>query len=468
MPVDLDDWDMSTGGRMVATPFLARALELDDGTLTPMEIRRKIQAELDAQRDTREAATPLEELCATVGLLNVKKKYSVERKERIPHDFRWVAPVQDLVFRGEPVLQIFFPPAKIDVIPASMQKSLALREVSYEVITGQGVHVFMGAVPGSPDIVATMMVVTPTFKESFTLSRTTIVRTEAPVAAWVRGGATFFDTRGVQWQGSLSAGDNIAMIDGDVWYIPEDRVPTVTIRSGRAVDRQGQELVPGQFLVPDGVYGYDLDSGQLKPDPVRPPVSAELLNAWKKLQRMPRVMYAQRGVRSEFLMDVQVYDPKDRSVLVENPRVRSVAMMRRRDKYREQCRAQFLRECSNVMMFPVWECARGNVWSMLECVPGRLDVSTGYWRLRVEVSGGRERNFYMPVGREFEFYRLYVESYGRFRIKVLWLVSVPREVGVPVSNWQDYDALARNRQEWWRLGYRETNVELSGFVRELW
>ena len=200
----MDDWNALFTGHMEATPFIARALQLDDGVLTSGQIRQKIQAEVDSLCFRQEPATPLEELCAEIGLINVKKRYGSPARERIPHDFRWTAPVEDLMFDGEPVLQLVFPPAKVDLIPLSLQRSLALRDAEYKTITGKGNSLFMGALPASPDMMATFMVVTPTRKEFFELSRTSIRMSQGPVAAWVKGGATFFSAQGVEWAGNMS------------------------------------------------------------------------------------------------------------------------------------------------------------------------------------------------------------------------------------------------------------------------
>jgi len=413
---------------------------------------------------TREPATPLEELCATVGLVNVTKRYGSQGRERIPHDFRWVAPVQDLIFDGEPVLQMIFPPAKVDLVPLSLQRSLAVREAEYQVVTGKGDSVFMGALPASAEVMAIFMIVTPTRKEFFTLSRTSIMPSQGPVAAWVRGGATFFSAQGVEWAGNMSDGDNIVLIDGDMWYYPADKKPTVVVAGGKILDRQGRQLVDAPVNHQDGLCAYDMATGSLETAPIRPPVSKETYQAWKKIEPMPRVLYKHRAPLRKFEMDPQDYDPKDKSALRENPRLRSPTMMRRHKKYREQRREQFLKICPDVLLFPVWECAQGNVWSSLECSSGRQAIVTGMWRLEIE---GQCNQLYMPVGREMEFYRAFKERYGRFKILRSWLIGVIRDQGELERDWRDYDQVALRRQQWWREGYKEVQVEISNFVREL-
>lgn len=459
-----DEWHAMFVGHMEATPFIARALELDDGVMTAGEVRKKIQAEVDAICLRREPATPLEELCATVGLINVAKRYVGQGRERIPHDFRWVAPVEDLMFEGEPVLQLVFPPAKVDLIPLSLQRSLAVRDAGYRSVTGRGESLFMGALPATPEIMAIFMVVTPTRKEYFTLSRKSIIPSLGPVSAWIKGGATFFSTQGVQWAGSMCEGDNLVLIDGDVWYYPAEKKPTVLVTAGKVSDRLGHQLVEGTVDREDGLYTFDMKTGQLEVDPVRPPVSRESYQAWKKIEPMPRELYKHRSPIRKFEMDPSLYDPKDRKALEDNPRLRSPVMMRRREKYREQRREIFLQSHSDVLLFPVWECAQGNVWSMLECMPGRRMIVTGMWRLEVD---SRPTSVYMPVGREMEFYRAFKERYGRFKIWRSWLAGVPKDLGEEIREWWDYDLVATQRQQWWREGYKEVQVELSNFIREL-
>lgn len=460
----MDDWNALFTGHMEATPFIARALQLDDGVLTSGQIRQKIQAEVDSLCFRREPATPLEELCAEIGLINVTKRYGSPARERIPHDFRWTAPVEDLMFDGEPVLQLVFPPAKVDLIPLSLQRSLALRDADYKTITGRGNSLFMGALPASPDMMAIFMVVTPTRKEFFVLSRTSIMMSQGPVAAWVKGGATFFSAQGVEWAGNMSDGDNIVLVDGDMWYYPAEKKPTVVVAGRKVLDRMGRELVEGYVDQQDGQYTYDVTTGQMQESPIRPPVSRETFQAWKKIEPMPRELYKHRVPVRKFEMDVAKYDPKDRQALIDNPRLRSPTMMRRRAKYREQRREQYLGVCSDVLMFSVWECAQGNVWSGLECVSGRQTAIMGMWRLELD---GRCKSLYMPVGREMEFYRAFKERYGRFRIVHSWLVGVLRDSKDVGGDWRDFDSVATRRQQWWREGYREVQVEISNFVREL-
>lgn len=459
-----DDWNAMFVGHMEATPFIARALELDDGVMTAGEVRQKIQAEVDAICLRREPATPLEELCATVGLVNVAKRYSGQGRERIPHDFRWVAPVDDLMFEGEPVLQLVFPPAKVDLIPLALERSLAVRDVKYRAVTGKGESLFMGALPATPEIMAIFMVVTPTRKEFFTLSRTSVISSQGPVSAWIKGGATFFSAQGVQWSGCMCEGDNLVLIDGDVWYYPAEKKPTVLVTSGKVSDRLGHQLVDGKVDQEDGLYTFDMRTASLEPNPVRPPVSKESYQAWKKIEPMSREFYRYRSPVRKFEMDPQQYEPKNVKVLDDNPRLRSPMMMRRRVKYREQRREAFLRVCPDVLLFPVWECAQGNVWSMLECVPGRQTVITGMWRLELDRQPDR---LFMPVGREMEFYRAFKEKYGRFKIVRSWLIGVMKDQGELVHDWRDYDLVALQRQQWWREGYKEVQVDLSNFVREL-
>lgn len=310
-----------------------------------------------------EPATPLEELLREVGLINLTKQYSRVARPRIYHDFRWLAHPADLMFRGEKVIAMIFPPAKLDLAPSSVVSNLAIRDGKYVTVTGHGSHLFMGAIPATPDVMCVCEIVTCTKSCYFQVTRNTVSPANGPVRAWTPKGEFFNCGRNIQWNDRLIPGDNIIMVDGDVWYYPGDRTPVVTIKQGKMVDRKGRTLEPGDWAVRDGEYTFDIDRKTLDEVVWRPPVSWEVYCAWKKLKRLPNMMYGVKNTRDRFDIDPQDYDCRDVSALIENPKLRSPSMMRRKDKFREACKVKYLAEVSrNIFGFAVYEISSGRCW----------------------------------------------------------------------------------------------------------
>lgn len=310
-----------------------------------------------------ERATPLEELMLTVGVVNVKKQYWRAQRERVMHDFRWLADPEDLVFRGERVIAVIFPPAKLDLAPQAIIGNMSIREGNYVTVTGNGSHLFMGAIPATPEVSCVCAIVTRKTEAFFELTRTTVRETDGPVRAWTPRGEFFSVARAISWNDRLENGDNIVMIDGDVWYYPAKREPVVTVQSGKIVDRKGRELDSGVWAVADGQYAFDIDAKTFSDKVERPPVSFETFCAWRKLKRLPTVMYGVKKQHDRFEIDPADYDPQDKGSLIANPKLRSLAMMKRQDKYREQCKVTFLRTVSrNIYAFNVYEMSAGRCW----------------------------------------------------------------------------------------------------------
>lgn len=322
--------------------------------------------------DEREPATPLEELLCTVGLENMTKRYGTSNRIVIPHDFRWVGRAQDFLFKGEVVVQIVFPPAKVDIVPQTVLQNLAVRSTGYNVVTGLGTHLLMGATPANSNIYATMMVATVTRVEYFTVSRRSVVPAQGPVSAWCMGCVPFFSAaNNVVWQDKLSPGDNIICVDGDLWYYPATRDPTVIVSGGRMIDRANRQLEVGMFDVPDGEYAYNIDTKKLMAVPIRPPVSLEVYNAWKKVAPIDPFLTSDRQLRVKCDVDPQKYKWNDKSALIRNPQLRSPNMMKKEAKYKEQCKEKFLEKVSrNMFLFYAYECASGRLWVAGECADG--------------------------------------------------------------------------------------------------
>jgi len=135
------------------------------------------------------------------------------------------------------------------------------------------------------------------------------------------------------------------------------------------VDRKARVLEEGQWAVVDGDYSFDLATKTLLGSPIRPPVSKEVYGAWKKLRRFPPMMFGVRKKHERFEIDPEEYDSNDRSKLIENPRLRSPAMMSRSKKYREVCKAWYLKHVSrNIYTFAAYELVVGRCWSDHELV----------------------------------------------------------------------------------------------------
>lgn len=310
-----------------------------------------------------EPATPLEELFREVGLINLRKQYCATARARVMHDFRWLAAPGDLMFCGERVIAMIFPPAKVELVPQTVIGNLAIREGSYVTVTGNGSHLYMGAIPATPDISCVCEIVTRKERRFFLVTRLSIASAEGPVRAWTPRGEFFNAGKTVSWNDRLTPGDNIVMIDGDMWYYPEDRTPVVQVESGTLVDRKGRRLEEGTWAVADGYYTFDMDRKTFDVVVRRPPASLETYCAWKKLKRLPAMMYGVKCQHDRFEIDPDDYDCQDRSKLIENPRLRSVAMMRKKDKYRERCKVKYLRDVSrNIYAFSVWEISNGRCW----------------------------------------------------------------------------------------------------------
>lgn len=409
-------------------------------------------------------ASPLEELCATIGLIDVTRKYRTHKYPVKPHDFRWKSHAADLTFRGQPVLQLVFPPAKLDIMPRSISESLARRMVRYETITGKGEHLFMGALPVNERIRATMMIVTPTDTRFFTMTRTTITESLGPVAAWSDGCPHYFDSDGVVWNQFLVRGDNVVMIDGDMWYYPENLTPTVTVRAGKVVDRQGHELVKDRVTVQDGDYTYNLRSRGLVPRPERPPVSKEVFTSWQRFQAFPMVMYEGIEKSSEFELLLDSRDPRvgDRKIHSLSP-----AMQKKKNKFREACRREYLSKSRDAYLFSEWECqAIGRNWSMFECVQGLMDPLPSYWKICGKV-GKEKREYWLPVTREQQFFSHFARL-AKIEIVEVSLVGILPGNWTTVVTWRDPVAIAKSRQRDWEKRARGVRVPTTVFLDQVW
>ena len=153
------------------------------------------------------------------------------------------------------------------------------------------------------------------------------------------------------------------MIDGDMWYYPAKREPVVLVEGGKMVDRKKRELDPGVWAIADGQYTFDMDAKTFRDQVERPPVSLETYCAWRKLKRLPAVMYGPKKQHDRFEIDPTDYDYNDKGSLITNPKLRSIAMMKRRDKFREECKVNYLRSVSrNIYAFAVYEISAGRCW----------------------------------------------------------------------------------------------------------
>lgn len=342
------------------------------------DVKESIEVVFPQESIQMEMATPLEELLREVGVVNLTKEYRRASRDWLAHDFRWVAEPNQLMFRGEPVIAMLFPPAKVDLIPQSVLGNMSIREGAFSTVTGTGVHLFMGALPATPDLSCVCEIVTRKERCFFEITRTMVRSAQGPVRAWTSCGEYFNVAATIAWNDRLMPGDNIVMVDGDVWYYPEKRAPTVMIRKGQMVDRKGRELEKGVWSVDDGDYAFDLADRSLTPGPVRPPVSLEVFMAWKKMRRMPPIMFGVRKRHERFEVDPADYDASDRSKLIENPRLRSPAMMSRVSKYREMCKVWYLRHVSrNMFAFSAYELVAGRCWSDHEVVMAYVNPGVG-------------------------------------------------------------------------------------------
>lgn len=331
-------------------------------------------------------ATPLEELVRTVGVEVTTRQYYEGERPDVMHDFRWTAPATEMMYNGARVVDFMFPPAKVDIMPAHISRSLAIRENGYQVLTGAGEHLFMGALPASPHIHCVFAVVTERETVYYEIDRQSVRPAIGPVRAWCHGYPPYFSMSArVEWRTKMSSGDNIVMIDGDMWYCPEKKTPSVLVRDHHIVDRKGTRLMGNEAPIPDGHYDYNVALDVLSYPPSRPPVSAAVFAAWMKYEPLPRYVYeGESRILTRFDMKVDVYDIRDRSALVKDPQLRSPAMLRRRTKYREQLRAIFLERVSaNVFLFPAWLISQGENWVMFEQSNGRGAAIGDYYRVRV-------------------------------------------------------------------------------------
>lgn len=236
-------------------------------------------------RQPLQLATPLEEcLAQTIGLVNLNAAY---KGEMMNHDFRFTSDVSSLVFQGMDVLEIDFPPAKLELLPSSVAENMC-RNVDGErvVATGTGRHYFMGAIAcqGEPSVVF-----------SITTERGTtfvyLTRTSAEImpkladrcVEWHIGDTLIFsqDTR-EKWSDGLEYGaSGVLMVDGNYWWAPAQRRFPVLVQQNRLVDRNGKDFGVAVDEL-DGVYFIDLDDDEYRCRAARSPVSYEMYRAWLK------------------------------------------------------------------------------------------------------------------------------------------------------------------------------------------
>jgi len=340
--------------------------EVSEERLKQQIMRWNVEQDKEEHGVMLQAATPIEELMSTVGLVNVRKVYY--GNNQVPHDFRWLAEADDLMFEGEQVVAVMFPPAKLDLLPQTVVKNLAVRGTGYQTVTGLGTHLFMGAVPADQNIEAVVSISTRKKTSFFHLDRLSVKQADGPVRAWTGSGVFFSLGEKVQWSDKLVKGDNIVLVDGDMWYYPYEREPVVRVEGCRVVDRWGRAMLEDRLVAPDGDYLYNLDTGEAKPVIGRPIVSKELLFAWRKVSRVPSVLYeGERKTLQRFEIDPEEYDPHDRSQLIRNPKLRSPHMMHRALKEREQRKWTFLRNVTrNIFDFSAYELVSGWCWQMFE------------------------------------------------------------------------------------------------------
>lgn len=358
-------------------------------------------------------ATPVEELMATIGLVNVDAAY---RGTPLPHDFRMLTDASHFLYNGMPVLEMRFPACKLDLLPETVAKNLS-RNVDgrRQVVTGTGRHLFMGAIEcvGEPQVIFSIA----TYLESayFLMERTTIRKVNPQPEAWIIGGTPIFTADGrEQWRDAISPRQSaVVMVDGNYWWAPYERwVPMLS--SGLHLHDRNNRVFDLQVEIPAGLWEVNLDELGSYRETKRPPVSYELLRAWQKLPRLHSVFFSTtpKDVCS-FVVSAQEFNlSKAPQCYNEDSTLMSLHMvsvlhkpkgLRMRDFLISQSDTKPGKcDCSggDIFHFYAWSMSHGYLWSTMEMYSGRSDVRDQYGGVLVVVPNALREKLLKVGARE--------------------------------------------------------------------